>query len=207
MKKLILSIVLLGATLVNAQDRYSKGMEKAFELWQNQKTTEASNMFERIATAEPGKWLPYYYVSQINTVISFGEKDEEKLSKQLERAKEFLDVAKAISPNNPELLVQEALINTAWIAFDGATYGMALSQKNAQLYQKAMELAPNNPRVVFSKAEWDMGSARYFGKDTTPYCEDVERALELFATFKSETPFYPSWGKERAEEVLANCGK
>ncbi|MFT0715256.1 hypothetical protein [Flagellimonas lutimaris] len=207
MKKLILSIVLLGATLVNAQDRYSKGMEKAFELWQNQKATEASNMFERIATAEPGKWLPYYYVSQINTVISFGEKDEEKLSKQLERAKEFLDVAKAISPNNPELLVQEALINTAWIAFDGATYGMTLSQKNAQLYQKAMELAPNNPRVVFSKAEWDMGSARYFGKDTTPYCEDVERALELFATFKSETPFYPSWGKERAEEVLANCGK
>lgn len=207
MKKLILSIVLLGATLVNAQDRYSKGMEKAFELWQNQKVMEASNMFERIATAEPDKWLPYYYVSQINTVISFGEKDEGKLSKQLERAKEFLDVAKAISPNNPELLVQEALINTAWIAFDGATYGMTLSQKNAQLYQKAMKLAPNNPRVVFSKAEWDMGSARYFGKDTTPYCEDVERALELFATFKSETPFYPSWGKERAIEILESCGK
>jgi tetratricopeptide (TPR) repeat protein len=207
MNKLILSIVLLGTTFVNAQDRYSKGMEKAFELWQNQKTTEASNMFERIATAEPDKWLPYYYVSQINTVISFGEKDEDKLSKQLERAKEFLDVAKAISPDNPELLIQEALINTAWIAFDGATYGMTLSQKNAQLYQKAMELAPNNPRVVFSKAEWDMGSARYFGKDTTPYCKDVERALELFATFKSKTPFYPSWGKERAEQVLANCGK
>ena len=207
MKKLILAIVLLGTTLANAQDRYSKGMEKAFELWQNQKTTEASNMFERIATAEPDKWLPYYYVSQINTVISFGEKDEDKLSKQLERAKEFLDVAKAISPDNPELLIQEALINTAWIAFDGATYGMTLSQKNAQLYQKALELAPDNPRVILSKAEWDMGSARYFGKDTTPYCEDVERALELFATFKSETPFYPSWGKERAKQVLANCGK
>jgi hypothetical protein len=48
MKKLILSIVLLGATLVNAQDRYSKGMEKAFGLWRNQKATEASNMFERM---------------------------------------------------------------------------------------------------------------------------------------------------------------
>ena len=207
MKKLILSIVLLGATLVNAQDRYSKGMEKAFELWQNQKTTEASNLFERIATAEPDKWLPYYYVSQINTVISFGEKDEEKLSKQLEKAKEFLDVAKAISPDNPEILIQEALINTAWIAFDGATYGMTLSPKNVQLYQKALEIAPDNPRVVLSKAEWDMGSARYFGKAITPYCKDVERALELFATFKSETPFYPTWGKERAEEVLKSCGK
>ena len=207
MKKLILAIVLIGSTLVNAQDRYSSGMEKAFELWQNQKTTEASNLFERIATAEPDKWLPYYYVSQINTVISFGEKDEEKLSKQLEKAKEFLDVAKAISPDNPEILIQEALINTAWIAFDGVTYGMTLSPKNVQLYQKALEIAPDNPRVILSKAEWDMGSARYFGKDTTPYCKDVERALELFATFNSETPFYPTWGEERAKEVLENCGK
>ena len=70
-----------------------------------------------------------------------------------------------------------------------------------------MELAPNNPRVILSKAEWDMGSARYFGKDITPYCKDVERALELFATFKSETPFYPTMGKERAEDILENCGK
>ena len=207
MKKLILAIVLIGSTFVNAQDRYSNGMEKAFDLWQNQKTTEASNLFERIATAEPDKWLPYYYVSQINTVISFGEKDEQKLSKQLEKAKEFLDVAKAISPDNPEILIQEALINTAWIAFDGVTYGMTLSQENVQLYQKAMEIAPDNPRVILSKAEWDMGSARYFGKDVTPYCKDVDRALELFATFKSETPFYPTWGKERAEEVLKSCGK
>lgn len=37
MKNLILSMLLMGATFVNAQDRYSKGMEKAFELWQNQK--------------------------------------------------------------------------------------------------------------------------------------------------------------------------
>jgi len=207
MKKFILSILLLGATLVNAQDRYSKGMEKAFELWQDQKVAEASNMFERIATAEPDKWLPYYYVSQVNTIISFGERDGEKLSKQLEKAKEYIDVAKAISPNNPEILIQEAMINTAWIAFDGATYGMTLSPKNEQLYQKAMELAPRNPRVILSKAEWDMGSARYFGKDITPYCKDVEKALELFATFNSETPFYPSWGKERAEEILESCSK
>ena len=94
---------------------------------------------------------------------------------------------------------------TSWISFDGATYGMTLSGKNVQLYQQAIQLAPENPRVIFSKAEWDMGSARYFGKDTTPYCKDVEKALELFATFKSEIPFYPKWGKERAERVLASC--
>ena len=205
MKKLIIAMLLLGGTVTNAQDRYTSGMEKAFGLWQEQKIVEASNLFERIATAEPDNWLPYYYVSQVNTVASFGEKDEVKLSRQLEKAKEFLEVAKAISPDNPELLIQEALINTAWISFDGATYGMTLSSKNVQLYSKALELAPENPRVILSKAEWDMGSARYFGKDTTPYCKDVERALELFATFKSDIPFYPTWGKERAEQVLASC--
>ncbi|WP_127141540.1 hypothetical protein [Flagellimonas marinaquae] len=207
MKKLLLAAFLFAVSFANAQDRYATGMEKAFALWEEQKMMEASHLFERIATAEPDKWVPYYYVSQINTLISFGETDEAKLSNQLEKAKEFLDVAKAISPNNPELLIQEALINTAWIAFDGATYGMTLSPKNAQLYQKALEIAPKNPRVILSKAEWDMGSARYFGKDITPYCKDVERALELFATFNSEIPFYPTWGEERAKEVLENCGK
>lgn len=206
MKKLIIiTVALISGLLAKAQDQYTKGMEKAFQLWDNKKVVDASNLFERIAMAEPDNWLPHYYVAQINTIISFGEKDGEKLTQQLDKAKEFLDLAKAISPNNPEILVQEAVINMAWITFDGATYGMTLSGKTTQLYQKAMELAPNNPRVIFSKAEWEMGTARYFGKDTTPYCQDVERAVELFATFKSETPFYPKWGKERAEKVLASC--
>jgi len=190
-----------------AQDQYTKGMEKAFELWSENKPVEASNLFERIATVEMDNWLPSYYVSQINTLISFGEKDKEKLSRQLEKAQEFVDLAKAISPDNPEILVQQAMIHTAWVAFDGATYGMTLSGKVAALYKKALQLSADNPRVVFSKAEWDMGSARFFGQDTTPYCKDVEHSLELFTNFKPETPFHPNWGKERAEAILENCEK
>jgi len=205
MKKIILSLFILLTGILNAQDQYSKGMEKAMQLWTEQKTTEASNLFERIAMAEDDNWLPYFYVAVVNTTASFGEKDVEKLTLQLEKSKEFIDIAKRLSPDNPEILIQEAMINTAWIAFDGATYGMTLSGKNTSLYNQAMKLAPENPRVLLSKAEWDMGSARYFGKDTTPYCKDIERALELFATFKSDISFYPVWGKERAEQVLAEC--
>lgn len=202
MKKLLVLIVICMSAVGQAQDQYAKGMEKAFQLWGEQKNMEASNLFERIAMAEQDNWIPHYYVAQINTIASFGEKDFEKLSKQLEKAKEFLDLAKAISPNNPELLVQEAMINTAWIAYDGATYGMTLSGKNYQLYEQALAMAPENPRVVLSKAEWDMGGAKYFGKDIAPYYKDVERSLELFANFSNDTPFYPSWGKDRAEMLL-----
>lgn len=207
MKKGILVFALLLTTFSFAQDQYTKGMQKAFSLWGEGKSIEAANMFERISTVEQDNWLPYYYVAQINTIISFGEKDEKVLKQQLDKAQEFIDIAKAISPDNPELMVQQAMTHTAWIAFDGATYGMSLSGKVAALYAKALQLAPDNPRVVFSKAEWDMGAARYFGQDTTPYCADVERSLELFANFKAESAFHPNWGADRAEIALKNCAQ
>ena len=207
MKKTITLLMILIAVGKQAQDKYALGMQKAFSLWENNKPIEASNMFERISQIEIDNWLPYYYVAQINTIISFGEKDKDKVLLQLKKAQEFIAIADRIAPNHPEIIIQQAMINTAYIAFDGATYAMTLSGKNNQLYGKALQLAPDNPRVVLSKAEWDMGTAAYFGKDTTPYCKEVERALELFTNFKAETPFYPSWGKERAEEVLQNCKK
>lgn len=207
MKKAIVITALFIATIGMAQDQYTKGMQKAFGLWQEGNTAEASNLFERISIAEPDNWLPLYYVAQVNTVVSFGEKDKEKLTQQLEKAQEFVDLAKAISPDNPEILVQQAMTHTAWVAFDGATYGMTLSGKIAALYAKANEMAPENPRVVFGKAEWDMGSAKFFGQDTAPYCKDVERSLALFDSFEPETPFHPNWGKDRAVATLENCGK
>ena len=193
--------------LITAQstDKYDQGMTKAFELWESGKHMEAANVFERISNVEKENWVPYYYVAYINAMYSFNEKNEEKLSLQLDKAREFVEKAYEIAPDNVELIVLDATINTAWIAFDGQKYGMNLSGKNTELYKKALELAPENPRVVLSKAEWDMGSARFFGQDTSPFCKDVERSLELFVNFKEEIKFYPQWGEDRARQVLKSC--
>jgi hypothetical protein len=204
MQKLAIILALFITQLLSAQSNYEKGMQKAFELW-GTNPTEASNLFERIAAAEADNWLPLYYAAQINIVNSFGEKDKDKLTAQLAKAQIFLNDVTSISKNNAELLILQALLHTAWVAYDGASYGMTLSPKVTALYAKAEQIAPNNPRVVLNKAEWAMGSARFFGQDTKPFCKDVERALELFANFKPETPFYPKWGKERAEQILADC--
>jgi len=206
MQKLAIILVLFITQLLSAQTNYEKGMQKAFELW-GTNPTEASNLFERIAKAEPDNWLPSYYAAQVLITQSFGEQDKNKLTAQLAKAQNLLNDATAISKNNPELLILQALLHTAWVAYDGATYGMTLSPKVSALYAKAEQIAPNNPRVVLNKAEWAMGSARFFGQDTTPFCKDVERALELFANFKPETAFYPNWGKERAEQILESCNK
>ena len=205
MQKLIIISVLFATSLISAQSNYEKGMQKAFELWGSNNPVEASNMFERIANAEPDNWLPAYYAAQVNIVYSFGLKDEEKLNAQLKKAQDLIHDATAISKNNPEILVLQALLYTAWVAYDGATYGMSMSPKVEALYAQAEQIAPNNPRVVYCKAEWGIGGAKYFGQDTTPFCKELERALELFANFKPETPFHPTWGLERAQQELEKC--
>ncbi|PQV48925.1 hypothetical protein CLV33_104131 [Jejuia pallidilutea] len=205
MKHVISIAILLCSIVASAQSNYEKGMQKAFDLWSQNKPEEAVHMFERIASAETDNWLPPYWAAQINIVTSFGEKDEEKLAAKLKKAQNLLNDATAISKNNPEIMVLQAMLHTAWIASDGATYGMTLSPKVVELYAKAEALAPNNPRVVASKAEWNIGSAQYFGQDIAPFCKDLKRALELFANFKAETQFHPQWGKDRVEVLLESC--
>ena len=200
----VLIIGIVGHNIM-AQTNFEKGMTKAFELWEANKWDEAENMFERIAKAEDEEWLPNYYIAQINSLKSWNEKDETVLKAQLDKAQEHLDLAMTKSEDNAELLIMQAQILTNWVAFDGMTYGMKYGQKVSELYSKALKLEPKNPRAMFCKAEWDMGSAKYFGKDTKPYCKDIEASLELFDTFKPETEFHPNWGKERAEQVAESC--
>lgn len=214
MKKLaIILIVLLSAKGISQsterveKTKYQQGMTKAFGLWEDNKPWEAANLFERIASAEPDNWLPSFYVAQINILYSFSEKDKTKLKAQLAKAKDFLNDAKAISKNNPEIMVLEAQWYTAWIVFDGQQYGMTYSGKVAALYQAAQQIAPENPRVALGKTEWDLGTAQFFGQPTDKFCPELERAVALFDTFVPEGEFYPQGGKEYAMGVVAKTCK
>lgn len=207
MIRLITLFVLLVANAVSAQSKYEAGMQKAFTLWSENKPVEAAALFERIANVEKENWLPNYYVAFINTMEAFQTKDKEKLNALLTKAQLAQDAAMTISPNNPELMVTQCLIYTAWIVYDPMTNGMKYSGKANELYAKALALAPNNPRVVYAKAEFEIGSAAYFGQDTAPMCKEVERSVGLFANFKPETTFHPTWGADRAAEKLKECKK
>jgi hypothetical protein len=184
---------------------YEQGMAKAFGLWKEGKNTEASDLFERIAAVETSTWLPNYYVALVNTTSAFGTKDKEKINVLLLKAQNALDTEMAKDQNNAELYVMQAMINTAWIVYDPMTNGQKLSGLTMELYAKAEAIAPNNPRVVFSKAEFEIGGARFWGQETKPMCAQINKAIELFATFKPETLFSPKWGLDRALEAQKNC--
>jgi len=205
MTKIIVVFVLFISSLVSAQGQFEQGMGKAFQLWGEGKNKEASDMFERIAAAEKTSWLPNYYVALVNTTTAFGTKDKEEINLLLTKSQNALDLEMIKTPNNPELLVMQAMIYTAYIAFDPMTNGKKYSGTVMGLYSKAQGIAPENPRVVFGKAEFEIGGAKFWGTDTKPMCAQIEKAIGLFATFKPETPFSPKWGLERAQAALKNC--
>ena len=207
MIRIITTIFLFVSSLVSAQSQYETGMKKAFTLWGEDKPAEASAIFERIAAVEKDNWLPQYYVALVNTTEAFKTKDREKIAALLTKAQTAQDNAVAIAADNAELLVMQATIYTAWVVFDPMTNGMKYSKKVNELYTKAQLFDPKNPRAVFGKAEYALGSAKYFGNDTKPICAEIERSVTLFANFKPEMPFGPDWGKERAEQTLKECGK
>lgn len=207
MKKFTIIIAIFIATGISAQTNYQTGMQKAFKLWEKGNTTEASQLFERIASVEKDNWLPSYYAATLEILGSFGIKDEAILTAKLTKAQEFLDTAKSISKNNPEIIITQALLNLGYIAFDGQKYGMTLSGTNNQLYAQALAISPNNPRVILGNAEWNMGSARFFGKSTKPYCDEIKRAIELGKKEEIDIEFYPKFMLERAESVLKQCEK
>ena len=208
MTKVITTLVFFLASIVSANaQQFEQGMGKALGLWGTGSATEASALFERIASAEKTNWLPNYYVALVNTTEAFNPANAKNATALINKAQTALDAAQLISQNNAELLIMQAMINTALIVQDPMTNGMKLSAPTIELYKKAIQLAPENPRAVFLKAEFEIGAAQYWGTDTKPMCEQVAKSIDLFAKFKPETPFHPNWGLDRAKETLANCGK
>ena len=205
MTKLFIAIVLFVTSLVSAQGQFEQGMGKAFGLWKEGKNTEASDMFERIASAEKTSWLPNYYVALINTTEAFNPANKEKVSILLDKANAALEIELTKNPNNVELLVVQAMSKTALLASNPMTYGMTLSPKITEIYTMASLLAPENPRVVLCKAEFGIGGAKWTGADVKQLCGQIEKSIELFAKFKPETPFSPKWGLDRAIEAQKNC--
>ena len=193
------------ASIVSAQTQFDQGMKKALQTWKNGNSTEALVQFEKIASVEKTNWLPNYYIALINTTQAFGEQDKTKMLSLIESAQKAQDFCNDLAMDNPEVLVMQAMIHTASIVYDPMTNGQKLSGDVMYILNKAYKIAPENPRVVFQKASFEIGMAQYFGQDTKPMCAQIEKSIELFATFKPETAFHPSWGLDRAQEAVKAC--
>ena len=115
-----------------------------------------ANRFERIANAEPDRWIPAYYVAFLNTLLAFNEKETSVVEQRLTKAQDFLDLAGTIVPDHAELLVAQALVHTAYIAHDPATHAMERSTMNAatETYGRTMRSCSSVSRLCRSRRRW-----------------------------------------------------
>ena len=198
-------VVYLMSQLSFSQTKYEQGMEKAFNLMSENKNDEAANMLERIANAEPENWLPPYHIALLKARTSFTMKDKSKQEAQIKLAEDFIADADALAPNNSEVYVVKAMINVAKIASNPMVNGAALSGPTYQLYQKASALDNTNPRAHSGLVEFEMGSARFFKQDLTPFCNRLQESIKLYDAFEPAGKFSPNWGKEWTLQVLKGC--
>lgn len=209
MKNIFLSLFLslFGLVSLTAQGQYESGMKQAFDLWSNGKSSEAVAMFERIAQAEKDNWLPSYYAANVLITQSFSPGELAQRFAYLESAKAHIAECHKRSPDNSEIYTLEGVLYTGYVAADPGTYGMTLSQKIMDLHTKAIDLDPKNPRAQANSIEYEMGGARFFGQDMAPFCERLRKVIPLFDAQETKEAFAPSYGKERIEQVVLDCGK
>ena len=201
----LLFILTLATTITNGQSTYEKGMEKAFELLEADQKTAALALFERIAQVETDKWVPLYHI--INEMINgtFGMESKKERTPILEKANTLLQEAHRRSPNNSELVTLEGLLYLSYLQMSPMLYGMTYPAKIKKLHDKAIELNPDNPRAYLNKIQFEMGSASFFGKDLTPYCEQMKEIIPKFQEQVILEPYAPSFGLEAAQGVVNSC--
>ncbi|MEI6060772.1 MAG: hypothetical protein WCR72_08690 [Bacteroidota bacterium] len=212
MKKNILSLAILLMTLtgMSQNKEYYSAMGEALGQYASCKTTDdfhaLGNRFGLIANAEKGEWLPLYYQAHCYIIMSFMEPSDAAIKDS------YLDVAEKavtkmieLAPKESEVYAIQSLMFSARLVVNPMERGQKFSALSAQAVGMALGLDANNPRAKFIKLRNDMGSAQFFGKDPREFCPQASDLLANWDKYKAKSPFYPSWGKDQVEEIVAGC--
>ena len=159
---------------------------------------ESRALFERaLADSSLGAW-PHYYIALadcriVNLLPGAGDENKEAASGHLKTAVEHLQEATRIDPEAAEAY---ALLSSAYGRQIGLSpvKSMFLGPKAGKAIRKAMELAPDNPRVVLSAAIGDFNTPRVFGGNKQRAMQGFRRAARLFALERPSDPLEPVWG-------------
>lgn len=202
---LVISVQVTMAT----DDKYTEAMQKNIEAVYNAKSVEelqpVVNTFERIAAAEKNKWEPYYYSAFGYIMMANREKDNAKKDSYLDLAMAAIEKAKAIVPEESEVVALEGFAFMIRVTVDPGTRGPQYAGLSMQTFGKATTLNPENPRALVLMAQMQYGTAQFFGSSTADACATLLKSLEKFDTFKSDNPLAPQWGRGMAEGLKQQC--
>ena len=197
---IILSLALWSLSLFAQEDAYLNTMLSTLESMDNASGKEdylrCASQFERIATAEKNKWLPYYYGANSLIIMSFDETDGGEKDLILDRAQQMLDRAFELSPDESELHTLQAFLYPSRIMVDPMGRGMLYMEKMFQTLATAKALNPDNPRIYFLEGVNMLNMPPAMGGGPEVAKPILEEADAKFKAFHNEDPLWPNWGEE-----------
>ncbi len=203
---IIVTVTLISICAYGQEDRYTTAMKSAIELMDQASDpgefAESANRFERIATAEKSRWMPYYYASYSLVVMSFEESDGGKKDQVLDRAQELLDFAMKLEPEESELHVLQAFLYPSRIMVDPMGRGMTYIEKMFTELETAKSLNSENPRIYYLDGVNKVNLPPSMGGGADVAKPILEEALLKFEAFNNPDPLWPNWGKEATQTEL-----
>ena len=210
-KLFLIAVALLSLNHCFAQDgAYQKAMGEALVKLSKAESPDdlmsVSNAFDRIAMQKEGDLWSNYYAALAKIRSSFSIQDVAKRDALLDGVLKDLSAVQEHHPNNSELEVLRGYALMSKMVIDPASRGQQYSPMVAQSYGKAIAMDQENPRAMAMMARWELGTAQFFGSETTKPCGMAQQSLKLFEK-DQPSGFEPGWGQDIAQEVLAACAQ
>jgi tetratricopeptide (TPR) repeat protein len=191
--------------------RYLSAMQKNKALLDTARTpatlqTVANNL-ERIAAVENKEWLPGYYLAYCYSLIGFADTDMNRKDELYSKATAFINKSDSLKPNDSEIYAMKAMVMQMQIQVNPMMRGQVYGPASVAALDKAIELNPQNPRPYLLKGQALYYMPPMFGGGKDKALPLLQQAVEKFGTFRPENDLMPTWGVERAKQLLEECSK
>lgn len=155
------------------------------------------------------KWLVYYYLALANSVraADMMNRDAQKeLNTLTDESIKYLDNCITIKPEFPEsyiLLAEFYGIRMYLEPFSGISYNTRIEE----LFSKAKNLDPGNPRLLLISGITDFYTPANYGGSIDSAKMKILMAISLFPSYKLKSPLYPDWGLKECWFWLAEIAE
>jgi hypothetical protein len=161
--------------------------------------------FERIGEAEKTQWLPFYYAAYCQVTIAFIKNDVANNDVVADKVDQLIAKAEAIQAKNSELSLLKAMNTSLRMLVNPMQRYMQYGQKIQEYTQEAMTQDPTNPRPYWFTGVSLKNTPEQFGGGCGTAKPMLDKALELYASFKPASELHPAWGKQNCEQEAAGC--
>lgn len=214
MKKtvLILATVCISLSSMAADEKYYQKMGETLAAFSGSETLEdlqsVANQFRTIGKAESKEWLPLYYEAQCYILMSFMDNSGANAKDAwLDQAESAIKKMLELAPQESEAYALKSFYHTGRLVVNPPQRAQTTAPLVDAAINKSLGLDPKNPRAKFMRLSNEIGTARFFGSDTAPFCDDAIELLEEWDSFKPKSAIHPSWGKSEVEGIVNGCGK